>query len=456
MWQQISNNKKNTFFLIFGMLLVLILLGAVIGTAVFAHLEIDFQQKELLLFFIFCGSIISVIIWLVQLIAALSAGKKTVLSLGGACKLPQGTHLVLENVVEEMTIAAGLAKKPEIYVIDSSMPNAFATGLNPQNSAIAVTTGLLTQLNRDELQGVVAHEIAHIYNRDTMYMIFAAVMITSITIVADLGVRLFFNTGYTGASSSRRSSGGNSGGSINILVLLCIIFMILAPVFAQILYFLVSQKREYLADACSAQFTRYPQGLASALQKISSFSSSNQVNVDKIISPMYIVNPKSADKLNLQKEKNSSMFNNIWSTHPPTSKRIEVLLKMTGADFKAYNNAFMKVAGNRKPVLDKNDLSGVKKIDIVIKDNIANHLPASSLVQTDASTKTALKSRKSEVNDNLIDRKRNAEDILWKANNYIFKECQCGTKMKFPHEYYGQTIFCPHCGNAVLVSENQK
>lgn len=176
MWQQIQANKRNSSILIFLMLLILLLTGAALGgmTAVYLQSEafgiLDYNE---ICDFAFNGLFIALFVWIVLLVVAFVNGKNAILELNHAYKLPKHSHKILENVVEEISIAAGMPKPPEIYVIDTPMPNAFATGLNPENSAVAVTTGLLTQLDRDELQGVVAHEISHIVNRDTMYMIFA-------------------------------------------------------------------------------------------------------------------------------------------------------------------------------------------------------------------------------------------------------------------------------------------
>ena len=137
------------------------------------------------------------------------------MSLNHANKIPDGVNKVLENIVEEMTIASGLPKKPELYIIDSPMPNAFATGMNPENSAIAVTTGLLTTLDRDELQGVVAHEMAHIVNRDTMYMLFAAIMLGTIVWLADFVARVLFRSSAGSSRSSSKSSSSGGGGAVS-------------------------------------------------------------------------------------------------------------------------------------------------------------------------------------------------------------------------------------------------
>lgn len=448
MWQQIHNNKRNSIILITAMLFLLMTIGAALGGMFAAYVE----DLENLTFFIETGIVISVITWVCLLISALTNGKKSVLSTVNAYKLPPHAHLVLENVVEEMSIAAGLPKVPEIYVIDTEMPNAFATGFSPENSAVAVTTGLLTKLNRDELQGVVAHEIAHIVNRDTMYMLLAGVMIGSIVILCEFGIR-----SISRSSRSRRSS-KNGGGGEAIVLLICVLAMIIAPIVAELLYFLISQRREYLADACAAQFTRYPAGLASALAKIScsniediecnivdDYGNTEGIKYNKIVYSMFTVNPKN-------KQSQTSMFNSCFSTHPPTQKRIDILLKMNGADYKSYNEAFAKVSGsNSRAILNSKDIQDSKRLKIrtPLKEAVENTV-AMSAVQMAATSSSVQTQEKSEI----LTRKREAEDAIWHSQEYIFKQCECGTKLKFPKEYNGMEIACPHCKKIIKVTKD--
>lgn len=454
MWQQIKNNKRNSIILITGMLFLIMLIGTALG-GMFAAYTGDLENFK---FFLVIGIVAAVIIWLCLLLSALKDGKKSILSTVNAYKLPPHAHLVLENVVEEMSIAAGLPKVPEIYVIDTEMPNAFATGLSPEKSAVAVTTGLLAKLNRDELQGVIAHEIAHIVNRDTMYMLLAGVMIGSIVIMCEFGLRTFSRS-----CRSRRSS-KNSGGGELIVLLICILAMVIAPIVAELLYFLISQRREYLADACAAQFTRYPAGLASALAKIScsniediecniidDYGNTEGIKYNKIVYSMFTVNPKNKESL-------TSMFNNCFSTHPPTQKRIDVLLKMNGADYKAYNEAFAKVSGSKsRTILDSKDLKDSKRLKIrtPLKEVVSNTATMSAMPITETNTTNEiLPSVKTKTDSEILTRKREAEDAIWHSQEYIFKQCECGTKLKFPKDYEGQEIACPHCKRIIKVSKN--
>lgn len=434
MWQQIQKNKRNSYILIFLLLLTLLIMGAVFGVAFAEYMQSEIEtDHSYLINSMINGIYIALFIWIILLFTALIQGKKIILSLNHAYYLPKHSHKILENVVEEMSIAAGLPKIPEIYVIDTPMPNAFATGLSPDKSAIAVTTGLLTELNRDELQGVIAHEIAHIVNRDTMYMIFAGVMLGAIVLLAETQFRIY-------GSSSRRSSCKRSGGGNGVIILICLILAIIVPFVAKIIYFSISQRREYLADACAVQFTRYPQGLAQALAKIST-SVYVYRDADQITSAMYIVHPLDCEK---EYKNTYSMFERLFSTHPPTEKRIAVLTKMIGADFNAYNDAFFKVSGKRRTILTKEELRNVKPLKIREKTN--KEVTSNGLLIGTAIAGSCIQT---ESMDTIKERKREAENIIWKANNYIFKQCECGTKFKIPEEYKGQEIECPHCKNKI-------
>ncbi len=210
-----------------------------------------------------------------------------------------------------MKISAGLPTMPKIYIINEVAPNAFATGIKPENSAVAVTAGLLARLNRDELQGVIAHEVSHIVNRDVMFMTFAGIMLGSIVLISEVFLRsLWFGGGRYSSKSSKSSGQGQM-----IIMIVAIVFAILAPILAQLLYFAISRKREYLADASAVRYTRYPEGLASALEKISD-NTIELKTANKVTAPMYIVNPL---------KPKGQKLSDLTSTHPPISERIRIL-----------------------------------------------------------------------------------------------------------------------------------
>ena len=273
MWHQIEANKRKSGILIFIMLIILLILGASLGVLVSLYNEppsansldtLSTPEIITLELAMIQGIFYATLVWIFLLIISVVDGKRAILALNHAKKIPAGANRILENVVAEMSIAAGLPKPPEIYIIDCMMPNAFATGMNPKHSAIAVTTGLLTTLDRDELQAVVAHEIAHIVNRDTTYMLFAGIMLGSIVLISDCIVRSFRESGR-----SRSSSSSFKGGGAAVLIMLAILIfaMIVAPIAARLLYFSLSKKREYLADACAVQYTgAFPVGTVFVLR----------------------------------------------------------------------------------------------------------------------------------------------------------------------------------------------
>ena len=241
----------------------------------------------------------------------------------------------LFNIVDEMRLASGLEFMPHIYLVDDPAPNAFAVGSKPETSAIAVTTGLMHRLNRDELQGVIAHEMAHLKNRDVQFMTLAAVMLGSIVILSEI-VRRW--TWYGGRSSSRSNSRGGGGGQAQaIILLLGLVFAILGPLMAQLLYFACSRKREFLSDACAAQYTRYPEGLASALEKISQAAVTSSF-ASKATAPMFIVNPLYAG---------GDEPDSVFSSHPSTAERIRILRSMAGASLADYEEAYRRAKGGR-------------------------------------------------------------------------------------------------------------
>ena len=242
MWEAIQSNIRRSRAIVAVMAVLLVGLGALIGAAWVGGGEGAAA-----------GAVGASMLWLILWIVSMSGGDRLILMSARARRIKKEDAPVLWNVVEEMTIAAGLGTMPSIHVIDNDLPNAFATGRKPETSAVAVTTGLLRKLNRDELQGVIAHEIAHIKNYDIRFLTTATVMIGAIVILADVFVRsLWFGGGR------RRSSGRGEGQAI--FMILALVMAILAPLFANLLYYAVSRKREYLADASAARYTRYPQG----------------------------------------------------------------------------------------------------------------------------------------------------------------------------------------------------
>ena len=265
--------------------------------------------------------------------------------MAGAREIQKQDHPQLFNIVEEMSIAAQLPKMPRVFIVDDPAPNAFAVGRNPDKAAVAVTIGLLKILNRDELQGVIAHEIGHIKNRDVALMTTAGIMLGAIVMLADIGTRAMW---FGGGSRRSRDNNGGGGGAQAILMLVALVFIILSPILAQFIYFALSRRREYLADASGAMYTRWPEGLASALEKLGSHARP-QADQSQVTAPMYIVRPLR------QGERRS--VTSAFSTHPPLEERIRVLRGMGGsADFAAYDRAFAQITG--KHVVGARTLGG--------------------------------------------------------------------------------------------------
>ncbi|HKQ60797.1 MAG TPA: M48 family metalloprotease, partial [Candidatus Polarisedimenticolaceae bacterium] len=243
MWEAIRANARRSRLLIGLMGALLVALGAVIGIA------FSGDPRGALL-----GALGALALWFVQLALAFWGGEQLVLHGSGAREIRKEDAPRLWNVLEEMKVASGLPAMPRLYVIDRDAPNAFATGLAPERSAVAVTTGLLRRLNRDELQGVVGHEIGHIVNRDSRFLTLAAVMLGSITLLSDLYLRGML---YGGARRLKLK-----GPAAVVVVVGGVVVAVLAPLGAMLLYAACSRRREFLADASSARFTRYPLGLA--------------------------------------------------------------------------------------------------------------------------------------------------------------------------------------------------
>ena len=262
------------------------------------------------------GAFVGLCVWGVLLLVHLMGGESVLLASANAREVSHEDAPQLYNVVEEMRIAASLPAMPRVYIIDTPVPNAFAVGLKPERACVAITAGLLERLSRDELQGVVAHELGHIANRDTLFMTLAGVTLGAIVLLADFGMRMLFS----GGGGRRLSSNNKNGGAaMAVLMVVAIVLAILAPLLARLLYFACSRQREYLADASDAQYTRLPSALANALRKSSTQQDPKQIPVNRVVAPMYAINPLAA-----------AGSASIFGTHPPTEERIRRLLEMQG------------------------------------------------------------------------------------------------------------------------------
>jgi heat shock protein HtpX len=338
MWELIRANKRNSIILMALMAAVLLLLGYIIGSIFdpaggLLGLTIAPQNQSQSPQMVttnhagLWGLAFAATLWFILMLISFSSGDQILLGTSRAKPVTHDEYPQLFNIVEEMKIAAALPAMPKVYVIPDPAPNAFATGRNPKSASVAVTAGLLGRLNRDELQGVIAHEISHILHRDILYVTIAGIMLGSIVLLSQVFLRGMF---YSSMGSRRRYSGGKGGGQAQIyLLVIAIIAAIIAPIMAYLLYFALSRRREYLADAGAARLTRYPEGLAGALEKIANDKSPQLAAVNKVTAPMYIANPF--------KKKNQMKLADLTSTHPPISERIKILRNMThGASIKDY------------------------------------------------------------------------------------------------------------------------
>lgn len=287
--EEIEKNKRKSLFLVFIVFSFLLLTFYIIS------LFFDpFYRWSLILF----GVIFSV----VYIIIGWENGDKIILESVNAKEVVGERYLQLNNVVEEMSIAAGIPK-PKVYIIESGEMNAFATGKDPEHSSIVVTKGLVEKLNRDELSGVIGHEIAHIANYDIRFSMLVATLVGMVVILSDMFLR---SLKYADHRSERKSG---------LLILLGLIFALLAPVAVRLVQLAISRRREFLADATSAKLTRYPEGLASALEKIMKHNKGT-MEVSEGVSHLFFVDPK------------RSYVDSLFSTHPPIEERIRILRSM--------------------------------------------------------------------------------------------------------------------------------
>ena len=298
LWTQVDSNKRRSAVLISFFVVLVIALGWLISYV--------YNSPAIL--------VIAVIIALVQALLSYYSGDKIVLATSGAQEIQKKDNPTLWNVVENLSITSGLPM-PKVYIIPDSAPNAFATGRDPEHASVAVTAGLLEVLDKNELSGVIAHEMSHVGNFDIRLATIVAILVGVIAIVSDIFVRSrIFGFG-------RRDSRDNNGGQL--LMILAIVAAILAPLVATIVQLAISRKREFLADADGALLTRYPEGLASALEKISRYKKPME-HVSTATSHLYISNPLGGG----DETKEQSFFAKIFSTHPPIAERVKILRQM--------------------------------------------------------------------------------------------------------------------------------
>ena len=301
----IARNKRNSVLLIALFMVFFVGMGLLIG-AVWGKGDLAFSITV---------AVIAAAVAFVLTLASYYGGTSAVLGISKARQIRKADDPQLFNVVEELTIAGGLPM-PKIYVIDDTAPNAFATGRDPRHAVVAITTGLRTKLNRDELQGVMAHELSHVRNYDIRFAMLMAVMVGVLVMLCDV----FLRSMWWGGGRRRRSSSREGGNPVQlVLLILALVLAILAPILARIIQMAMSRQREYLADASAVELTRHPEGLANALAKISNDPEVLEV-ANRATSHMYIVHPIK------RFEKRAS---SIFDTHPPLRDRVSRLLSLT-------------------------------------------------------------------------------------------------------------------------------
>jgi len=304
-YNQIAANRRNSFLLALGVVLLLGVLGMVIGYGVTGETAGGLAATG-----------IAATVGTLAALGSYFAGDQLVLAVSRAKEVDEASAPQLFNVVRELTLAANLPM-PRVYVIDDTAPNAFATGRDPRHASLAITTGLLQKLDREELQGVIGHELSHIRNYDIRFSLIVGVLVGSIALLADFFLRFTF---WGGGGRRSRDDRDGGGGLQAVVFVVAIVLAILAPIAARLVQLAVSRQREYLADASSVELTRNPHGLEGALAKIAEDQEPLEA-ANRATQHLYIVNP-----IKKLEERSSGLM----STHPPILERINRLRALTG------------------------------------------------------------------------------------------------------------------------------
>lgn len=299
LYDQISSNKRRTVVLILVFFLILSAIGAAVG-----YLWLDSLEF---------GVVIALIIGGIYAASMIFQSTNVVMSMNNAREVSEEEAPELYHIVEDMAMVAQIPM-PRVFIVEDDSLNAFATGSSPENAAVAATTGLLAVMNREELEGVIGHEVSHIRNYDIRISTIAVALASAVTLIASIGSRMMW---FGGGDNRRRSNNRDEGGLGILMLLFSILSLILAPLAATLVQLAISRQREYLADASSVELTRNPEGMIKALQKLEQ-SSPMHHPVDEVSAALYINDPIKKE------ERTTSLFN----THPSISDRIERLRQM--------------------------------------------------------------------------------------------------------------------------------
>ena len=302
MYEQIASNKRRTWLLMAGAVLLLAAVGYVLGLLFAAGPA---------------GLVIAVVIAIFMSVGSYLYGDRVVLASVRAREVGPQDQPRLHNVVEGLSIAAG-TPKPRVYVIPERAPNAFATGRDPEHSSVAVTQGLLETMNRVELEGVVGHELAHVVDRDILLGTVLATLVGAVVLISEF----FMRTWWWGGIGGRRGGDSRGGGADGILFMIGFLFLVLAPIAASVIRLAVSRQREYLADAQGALLTRYPPGLASALRKIEASAGIPMHSANNATAHLWLSQPSRIEGERV------GPFEKLFATHPPIEERIRRLEEM--------------------------------------------------------------------------------------------------------------------------------
>ena len=472
MFELIRANQRRSRWLSGLMLLLLLGVGAAIGFSVYPNPAIwvrgvgllpvppqgasDFRGGWIVFPGPMAGAGLAVVIWIFQTLMFYVSGDGIMMAAAGARELSREDHPQLFNVVEEMRLAANLPQMPRVFLIEDAGMNAFAAGRDPQHAAVAVTSGLLMRLNRDQLQGVVAHEMSHILHRDVSYMTRLAIMAGTIVMLCELFLRMTIH----GSSSTRRyrGKGSQQGAVILVMLIVAVILWLVAPLLARMIYLACSRRREYLADLGGAVLTRNPEALASALEVISGNAALERVS--GVTAPMFIVNPAVSGE---------QAFSRWTSTHPPVEDRIRLLRSLAGGrvpvDFGGRLSNREREAVNwwtRRMMERLNPESGNKSSADREQSDAARSMIGQVVQGAAAGAGVAVgegpRQETVETGESDLDRlrrTREVQDLMRKLNGFRFIACPCGARLKIPPDFRHERVRCPRCRAVHAINEAQ-